>query len=316
MTELSNALAVRVTSPEARERADAEFRERLADVLQRCDTAGVAERASEEQRASLGKLRGLGHLATSMKPDQITVALLTNLSQATPALRGLIAKQSIKDLDRSIDGMLLVLQPHIAVDTLGRLAEARLMASNATFGLGLQGIEAAPRHSVRIAALVLDAQKEVQPLADSRHITFSNDLKGAQQHVTCSVDYARRLFMNLIHNAVKYSHAMAPPARAWVHCASQLSRDTLSVRIESWGTAIERDELPQLFEPGVRGRHSSGGGRTGGGLGLAFARSVCNEHGWTLRVTSRPAVPHRADPLRHSFLTVVLVEIPRASITG
>lgn len=90
----------------------------------------------------------------------------------------------------------------------------------------------------------------------------------------------RRLFANLLENAVKFGGG----ARA------RVSRDATSavVEIDDSGPGIPENELDRVFEPFYR-REPSRSRQTGGiGLGLAVVRSVARGHGGDVALINRP----------------------------
>jgi len=87
--------------------------------------------------------------------------------------------------------------------------------------------------------------------------------------------------MNLVENAVKYSHAGEEVAvSAWAENGQVL------VSVEDHGPGIPREHHGLIFEK--FGRANVGGGKPGTGLGLFIARSITEAHGGTLDVRSAP----------------------------
>ena len=90
----------------------------------------------------------------------------------------------------------------------------------------------------------------------------------------------RRLFTNLLENAVKFGDR----ARARVYS----DEANAFVEIEDDGPGIPPDELERVFDPFYR-REPSRSRQTGGaGLGLAVVRSVARGHGGDVALINRP----------------------------
>lgn len=81
----------------------------------------------------------------------------------------------------------------------------------------------------------------------------------------------RRLFANLVDNAVRYGHA--------AHVDWQVGEDAVTVRIDDHGPGFNPALGDRLFEPFVRGDPSRNRATGGTGLGLAIVRSLTEAHG-------------------------------------
>ncbi len=89
----------------------------------------------------------------------------------------------------------------------------------------------------------------------------------------------RRLFANLIDNAIRYGD------RARV--GWRKLDGAVAVTVEDDGPGIDPEQAERLFEPFVRGDPSRNRETGGTGLGLAIARAIATRHGG--RVTSEPS---------------------------
>jgi PAS domain S-box-containing protein len=93
----------------------------------------------------------------------------------------------------------------------------------------------------------------------------------------------RRVFVNLIDNALEALEAVEDERRITVATAHHPARGVLLVEIADTGHGIARDALSRLFQPyfSTRGR--------GTGLGLAIVQRIIMEHGGHIRVeANRP----------------------------
>ncbi|MEH3034879.1 MAG: HAMP domain-containing sensor histidine kinase [Sphingomonas adhaesiva] len=81
----------------------------------------------------------------------------------------------------------------------------------------------------------------------------------------------RRLFGNLIENAVRYGESATV---GW-----QLEDGSVHVRVTDVGGGIDPAEAERLFQPFVRGDPSRNRATGGTGLGLAIVRSIATRHG-------------------------------------
>jgi two-component system OmpR family sensor kinase len=90
----------------------------------------------------------------------------------------------------------------------------------------------------------------------------------------------RRLFANLIENAVRYGE------RARLRW--NLGENTVDVLVEDDGRGFDLARAEALFAPFVRGEASRSRETGGTGLGLAIVRSIAEAHGGTVTLENRP----------------------------
>ena len=91
----------------------------------------------------------------------------------------------------------------------------------------------------------------------------------------------RRLFTNLVDNAVKYGH------QARIRLSS--ADDGALVEVEDRGPGLEPEDMERVFEPFYRVESSRNRDTGGIGLGLAVARSIARAHGGDVSLLSGPA---------------------------
>jgi signal transduction histidine kinase len=86
----------------------------------------------------------------------------------------------------------------------------------------------------------------------------------------------RRLFANLIDNAVKYGD------RARIRL--RIDRGEAYVAVIDEGPGLPEEDLERAFEPFYRSTSAQIGGKRGNGLGLAVCRSIARAHGGDVRL--------------------------------
>ncbi|WP_240047628.1 sensor histidine kinase [Sphingomonas panacisoli] len=96
----------------------------------------------------------------------------------------------------------------------------------------------------------------------------------------------RRLFANLIENAIRYGDGAA---LGW-----SMADGIVRVTIDDSGPGIDPAQAERLFEPFVRGDPSRNRDTGGTGLGLAIVRSIARRHGGDAILTNRPEGGARA----------------------
>ena len=93
----------------------------------------------------------------------------------------------------------------------------------------------------------------------------------------------RQLFRALVSNAVQYTD----PGGSIV-LGSEISGDTVTVRVRDTGIGIPADSLGKIFERFYRVAHARTRISGGSGLGLALAKWIAELHHASLSVTSKP----------------------------
>lgn len=152
--------------------------------------------------------------------------------------------------------------------------------------------EAGERDSTRIdLGSMIDALVEDMAAAGS-DVTIADQsidadpLVGSRAIVRGDPGALRRLFANLIENAVRYG------TRARMHW--QVRPGRVIVWIDDDGPGIDPDEAERLFEPFVRGDPSRNRATGGTGLGLAIVRSIATRSGGTVTLEARAGGGSRA----------------------
>ena len=93
----------------------------------------------------------------------------------------------------------------------------------------------------------------------------------------------RRVFMNLVENAVKYNR---PGGRVSIRL--QTENGLARVRVEDTGPGIPAEHLPKLFHRFYRVDKARARERGGAGLGLAICKSFVEAHEGKIGVESEP----------------------------
>ena len=109
--------------------------------------------------------------------------------------------------------------------------------------------------------------------------------RGNLPEITVLGDYRRlnQVFMNLLHNAVKFS-----TSNSVVEIVLLNLDKVIEVKVIDHGLGVEKKDLEAIFTRYRRGHKSSG--QSGSGLGLAITRGLVEAHSGTLRVVSRPGI--------------------------
>jgi two-component system phosphate regulon sensor histidine kinase PhoR len=115
------------------------------------------------------------------------------------------------------------------------------------------------------------AIQRLTPQAERAGLTLTNEIANDLRALV-DVDQARRVFSNLIHNAIKFTQRGGVSVSA-----ERLDDEQLKIGVRDTGVGIPSDELPRIFERFYKVDRARGQGGTG--LGLAIAKHIVEAHG-------------------------------------
>jgi len=137
------------------------------------------------------------------------------------------------------------------------------------------------REPVRLGPLLEDSRETWQPMASLRNIQI--EIRGEDAEVLGDPGALRRVFMNLVENAVKYNHDGGR-----VTLAIERRSGKVLVRVSDTGLGIAPEHLPKLFQRFFRADKARSRASGGAGLGLAICKSFVESHEGTIAVSSVP----------------------------
>ncbi len=120
-----------------------------------------------------------------------------------------------------------------------------------------------------------------QPRAAQRGIKLELHLEDALPIIEADVNRLRRVFTNLLDNALKFSGESGT-----VSIIAEDDEHSLVVKIADQGIGIDPEELPFIFDLFHRAR--GGEKREGYGIGLATVKAIVEGHGGKVKVESEP----------------------------
>ncbi len=130
---------------------------------------------------------------------------------------------------------------------------------------------------------------QLQPIADQAAQMLEE--QAAKKHVKLECNCGdlivsmdgermRRVFVNLISNAIKYS-----PVQSTVRISAEKSADIVEIKVEDEGAGIPSEHLQTIFEKFKQA--SKRDELTGTGLGLAICKAIVEAHGGSIGVDSK-----------------------------
>ncbi len=119
-------------------------------------------------------------------------------------------------------------------------------------------------------------------MAEEKQIEVGTQLTG-RAVVTGSALHLRRLILNLVQNAIRYS-----PRDSAIFLEVRPSDHEAVLTVRDQGCGIASEDLPHIFEPFYRADPARARETGGTGLGLAIAEQIVRAHGGRIQVVSRP----------------------------
>jgi NtrC-family two-component system sensor histidine kinase KinB len=130
-----------------------------------------------------------------------------------------------------------------------------------------------------MSALIAESVEEVHPTAEARGQLLRMNLQPGLPTVEMDVDMIRRVLINLLENAIKYTRS-----GDWIAVTASQDDGLMVVSVEDSGPGISAKDSERIFQKFTRLQRE---GRSKGlGLGLAFCRLAVEAHGGKIWVES------------------------------
>jgi len=163
------------------------------------------------------------------------------------------------------------------IDRINHLVEGLLLLARADAGvlrLDFQPVE--------IKELLQEIREQMKVVADDHAISLDLILP-EPVYVRGDREHLRRLLLNLVNNAIKYT-----PAGGSVTLSLDSGPDWASLKVVDTGIGLSKDEQEQIFSRFHRATETRSRDEKGVGLGLNIVRSIVEAHGGRIHVKSTP----------------------------
>jgi signal transduction histidine kinase len=134
---------------------------------------------------------------------------------------------------------------------------------------------------VDLKPLLEDVVGQQRPLAAEKHLAYEVSLPTTLPPVLAHADDIRRVFVNLIENAIRYTLdgcSIAIRARS--------EAKTVFIEVTDTGIGIPASDVPRVFDRFFRAENASSMSERGTGLGLAIVQRIVEKHGGQIVVES------------------------------
>lgn len=160
---------------------------------------------------------------------------------------------------------------------------------------------------VQLEPLLQEVVDLFEYLAAERWIEVRLNLVG-EPVLSIDRDLVRRMFINLLDNAIKYSYAGSEKTGkrfVSIECRRHSTYGDWIITFQSYGVGVDQEEIDSgyIFKYGTRGKFSGDRGRSGTGIGLAEARRIAEAHNGRLTIKSQ-----RLE--KETYITSVEVVLP------
>jgi PAS domain S-box-containing protein len=176
---------------------------------------------------------------------------------------------------RSATDTVLEITQH-SIDRIQRLISSLLDINRLEAGQPL-----GERAIVPVADLAAEATKAATPLATGRKQTIQVALPAGMPKVNVDEDMIRRVLINLLENASKFT-----PIGSQISLSGQGNGSWATLWVQDEGPGIPPADQERIFEKYTRLEQK--GAPTGLGVGLAFCRLAVEAHGGRIWVESAP----------------------------
>jgi signal transduction histidine kinase len=210
-----------------------------------------------------------------MRSDLISMIFHDLRSPLGNVITSLETVSSGLPVDRTMEHALLT----IAQRSAGRMS--RLVDSL----LDLRRLEAGrlvlQRDDTDLRELIDEVRELTLPMATVKHTTLLAELPDGLPSIAVDSDMIRRVLINLVENAVKYT-----PVRGRVTISATVEPAGITLTVSDTGPGIPPADQGRVF--GMFTRLQRDRGAKGLGLGLAFCRLAVQAHGGRIWVQSEP----------------------------
>ena len=231
-------------------------------------TASIAERLREKE-LELNALHEekVWFMRTTTHQLRAPLATIQGLLEALPFAGPLSDKQSGL-IDRCIAR---IQEPLYLIHDLLELSSAQRLPA-----------EQKPEH-VALLECLEGVLETARARAETKGVRFEIEARGAPAVVFAQPEDMRRIFSNLLDNAVKYT-----PAGGQVTFSVEMQSSGLNATICDTGIGIGKEDQEKIYDEFFRTEGAKATGEMGTGLGLSIVKQLVTRWGGQLRLESEP----------------------------
>jgi signal transduction histidine kinase len=149
------------------------------------------------------------------------------------------------------------------------------------------GLDNSQRTTLNLETIAREVYETFCIRAARDEVSLSLDIEPGILPVIGNEDQLRRVFYNLVENAIKYT---PKDGQIEILLRAGANKNTVRLLVRDTGPGISPEHLPHVFERFYRidtSQQSRRGATRGSGLGLAIAKSIVENHGGQIGVSSQ-----------------------------
>lgn len=130
-----------------------------------------------------------------------------------------------------------------------------------------------------IRRCIISAEQKLE----AKNLELSVDFENETENVLADPDSIKRVIINLLDNAIKFSH---PENTIEIKVCGAGKK--VNIDFVNYGTGIIKEDIPYIFDRFYKSDKSRTRDKQGAGLGLSFVKNILNLHAQTITVKSDP----------------------------
>jgi two-component system, OmpR family, heavy metal sensor histidine kinase CusS len=142
------------------------------------------------------------------------------------------------------------------------------------------GLQVLKQESLAMDQLLAEVSANMQMVAQEKGVRLTLE-SNAPCQLAGDRTQLRRVFFNLLDNAIKYANASGQ-----IVVSSQTNNGELTITITDTGIGIPPEHLPRLFDRFYRVDPARSGDESGAGLGLSICQSIVRSMGGRIQIES------------------------------
>ncbi|MFA6218022.1 MAG: ATP-binding protein [Candidatus Omnitrophota bacterium] len=181
--------------------------------------------------------------------------------------------------ERSLDEYKAVLHVNLEeAQRMIRMIEDLLLLTRLEYNTGVFHFE-----QIDLLEFLREIYEQSKVLALEKELVVSSDIPGKPIMVKADKLHLRRLFFNLINNAVKFT-----PAKGKIDITVKAVNNKVAVSVSDTGMGIAEEDLPKIFNKFFQKDMKIKSSNSGIGLGLNIVQSIAKIHNADVQVKSKP----------------------------